>query len=84
MKDIDKGPVLVSACLLGIKCKYNGGDNKNEAVLNFLEGRDFIKVCPESMGGLESPSSFLSLFIFSKKNARRKPTPVVVYPFVRR
>ena len=55
MKDIDKGPVLVSACLLGIKCKYNGGDNKNEAVLNFLEGRDFIKVCPESMGGLESP-----------------------------
>lgn len=55
MKDINKGPVLVSACLLGIKCKYNGGDNKNEKVLKFLEGRDYIKICPESMGGLESP-----------------------------
>lgn len=55
MKNIDKGPVLVSACLLGIKCKYNGGDNKSERVLKFLEGRDHIKMCPESMGGLESP-----------------------------
>ena len=55
MKDIDKGPVLVAACLLWIKCKYNGGDNKNEKVLKFLEGRDYIKICPESMGGLESP-----------------------------
>ena len=55
MKEINKGPVLVSACLLGIKCKYNGGDNKNEKVLKFLEGRDYIKICPESMGGLESP-----------------------------
>ena len=56
MKDIDKGPVLVSACLLGIKCKYNGGDNKNEKYENevrktikslFLKcgkNKDFIKV----------------------------------------
>ena len=41
MKNTDKGPILVSACLLGVKCKYNGGDNKSERVLKFLEGRDY-------------------------------------------
>ena len=30
------GKIAVSACLLGQNCKYNGGNNKNEAVLKFL------------------------------------------------
>ena len=47
--------ILVSACLLGEKCKYNGSDNKNEVVLRFLEGKDFMPVCPESRGGLATP-----------------------------
>lgn len=47
--------ILVSACLLGIKCKYNGRDNKNNKVIEYLKGREYIKVCPESMGGLKSP-----------------------------
>nr|WP_314277522.1 DUF523 domain-containing protein [uncultured Peptostreptococcus sp.] len=50
-----KGKILVSACLLGIKCKYNGRDNKNNKVIEYLKGRDYIKICPESMGGLKSP-----------------------------
>lgn len=47
--------ILVSACLLGEKCKYNGSDNKNEVVLRFLEGKKYIPICPETMGGLTAP-----------------------------
>ena len=47
--------ILVSACLLGQKCKYNGGDNRNEKVLAFTEGQEVIPVCPEVAGGLPIP-----------------------------
>lgn len=47
--------VLVSACLLGRNCKYNGGNNRNEAVLNFLRGHEIVAVCPEVMAGLGTP-----------------------------
>lgn len=51
---------LVSACLLGENCKYNGGNNRNQAVLDFCalareKGNEIIPVCPERMGGLSSP-----------------------------
>lgn len=49
------GKIAVSACLLGQNCKYNGGNNKNEAVLRFLEGKEVIPVCPEVLGGLPVP-----------------------------
>ncbi len=39
--------ILVSACLLGRNCKYDGGNNRNEAVLSFLAGHDVIPICPE-------------------------------------
>lgn len=47
--------ILVSACLLGIDCKYNGKNNKNEQVLELLKDYDLIPVCPEIMGGLKTP-----------------------------
>ena len=47
--------IMVSACLLGENCKYNGGNNRNEAVLKFIEGHELIAVCPEVMGGLPIP-----------------------------
>ena len=46
---------VVSACLLGENCKYNGGNNYNERVVRFLEGREVIKVCPEVLAGLGTP-----------------------------
>ena len=49
------GPVIVSACLLGRKCKYNGGDNYNEKVAEFVKGHNVIPVCPELAGGLPTP-----------------------------
>ena len=47
--------IMVSACLAGEKCKYNGGDNRNEKVLQLFAGNDVITVCPEQMGGLPAP-----------------------------
>ena len=47
--------VMVSACLLGENCKYNGGNNRNEELLRRLEGHEVIPVCPEVMGGLPTP-----------------------------
>ena len=47
--------ILVSACLLGINCKYNGDNNKNEQVEKYLEDKKFILLCPEQLGGMSTP-----------------------------
>lgn len=47
--------ILVSACLLGKNCKYNGSNNLNQSVLDFIEGHEVIGVCPEQLGGLSTP-----------------------------
>ncbi len=47
--------VLVSACLLGRNCKYNGGNNRNQAVLQFLRGHEIVAVCPEVAAGMGIP-----------------------------
>ena len=44
--------VIVSACLLGTNCKYNGGNNRDEKVIAFLEGKDVMPVCPEFVLGV--------------------------------
>ena len=47
--------IMVSACLTGENCKYNGGNNRNEKVLRFMADNEVITVCPELMGGLPTP-----------------------------
>ena len=47
--------ILVSACLLGINCRYCGGGNFNDAVMELVNKYDIIPVCPEQMGGLSTP-----------------------------
>lgn len=42
--------ILVSACLLGINCKYNGGNNLNPRLVSFLEDHEVVPVCPELLG----------------------------------
>ena len=46
---------MVSACLLGENCKYNGGNNRNPELLRLLSGHEIIPVCPEVLGGLPTP-----------------------------
>lgn len=45
----------VSACLVGINSKYNGKNNYNEAVINYLKDKEYITICPEVLGGLSIP-----------------------------
>lgn len=45
----------ISSCLMGINCKYNGGNNGNEKLISFMKDKDYIIVCPEVLGGLPTP-----------------------------
>jgi uncharacterized protein YbbK (DUF523 family) len=47
--------IMVSACLAGENCKYNGGNNRNEKVLKLMADKEVITVCPEELGGLPTP-----------------------------
>lgn len=47
--------IMVSGCLLGENCKYNGGNNYSEKVAEYIKGHDVISVCPECLGGLPTP-----------------------------
>lgn len=48
---------LISACLCGVNCKYNGGNNLNPYFLELLTDGELIPVCPEQLGGLPTPRS---------------------------
>ena len=47
--------IMVSACLLGRNCKYNGGNNRSPEVVAYLKDHDAIPVCPEELAGLGIP-----------------------------
>ena len=46
---------VVSSCLTGQNCKYNGTNNYNATVVQILDNSDFVCVCPEVLGGLPCP-----------------------------
>ncbi|MBN2541104.1 MAG: DUF523 domain-containing protein [Bacilli bacterium] len=45
----------VSACLLGLNCKYNGLHNLNFDVIDHIKGKEVVLICPEVFGGLGTP-----------------------------
>ena len=45
----------MSACLLGVKCRYDGRDAANSELLNSVESRCYLPLCPEQLGGLPTP-----------------------------
>jgi len=47
--------ILVSACLVGINCKYSGGNNYNQKIFNLVKEGKAIPICPEQLGGLKTP-----------------------------
>ena len=47
--------MLISACLLGINCKYNGESNYNQKIVDLIKDESVIPVCPEQLGGLTTP-----------------------------
>ena len=47
--------ILVSACIMGVDCKYNGKNNKNLAAINYLKDKEIICICPEQLAGMATP-----------------------------
>ncbi len=47
--------ILVSGCLIGENCKYDGGNNLKEKVAALAKDHEIITICPEVMGGLSVP-----------------------------
>lgn len=47
--------ILISACLCGINCKYNGANNSHPYFMDLLKKGELLPVCPEQLGGLPTP-----------------------------
>lgn len=51
----ENGPVLVSACLVGLATRYDGKSKPNDRCMKALSGRQWVPLCPEQLGGLPTP-----------------------------
>ncbi len=47
--------LVVSACLLGLCTRFDGGHNRSEAVLGLTARFNLVPICPEQLGGLSTP-----------------------------
>ena len=47
--------ILVSACLLGLPCRYDGRSKPHPAIVKLSETKTLIPFCPEIYGGLPTP-----------------------------
>ena len=47
--------ILISACLVGDKCKYDGHTNYTPLIKDLLEKYELVPFCPEVEGGLPTP-----------------------------
>ena len=52
---MQKPALLVSACLLGVRCNHRGEASPSTAVAALAEGHRLVGVCPETLGGLPTP-----------------------------
>jgi uncharacterized protein YbbK (DUF523 family) len=50
-------PILISSCLLGIECRYDGSHSRAEEIIQKAQEIQFIPICPEQLGGLSTPRS---------------------------
>lgn len=51
----DRSPVLVSACLAGVCCRYDGASCVCEDLSRLANGRTVVPLCPEQLAGLPTP-----------------------------
>lgn len=55
MITMEKEKILISACLIGLNCKYDGGNNENSKLVELMKEKDLVPICPEQLGGLKTP-----------------------------
>lgn len=51
----NKEKIICSACLLGIRCRYDGKSKANKKVLKLAKRKILIPICPEQLGGQPTP-----------------------------
>lgn len=61
---------LVSACLAGINCRYDGSNSGNKAIQDLVKEGKAIAVCPEMIAGLQTPRACCEIII-DKKGKKR-------------
>ena len=71
--------ILVSACLAGINCKYSGGNNYNEKVFNLVKEGKAIPICPEQLGGLQTPRNPAEIKIVDSRILKSIQTYPIIY-----
>ncbi len=54
--------ILVSACLFGKRCRYDGADSLNPYLLLLKDLIEFVPFCPEQLGGLPTPRPPANIF----------------------
>ena len=47
--------IIVSACMAGVNCKYDGGNNNNSKIIKLLKAEKIVLICPEELGGMSTP-----------------------------
>ena len=47
--------ILCSACLLGVRCRYDGSGQQSDRAMELLKDHELVPVCPEQLGGLSTP-----------------------------
>jgi uncharacterized protein YbbK (DUF523 family) len=61
---------LVSSCLAGINCRYDGKNNLNKKVTELVKAGKAIPVCPEVLGGLPTPRDPSEIIADEERNKR--------------
>lgn len=63
---------IISACLCGVNCKYNGKNNLNERCLKLFKKGKAVLVCPEQLGGLTTPRKPAEIVLSESKDSNDK------------
>jgi len=66
-----RGPrYLVSACLAGVECRYDGGSCPHPVVESLVERGEAVAVCPEMLGGLDVPREPCEIRVDGRRGAK--------------
>lgn len=61
---------LVSACLAGVNCRYNGTNSENKTICKLVKQGKAIALCPEQLASLTTPRECCEIIIDAKGNKR--------------
>ena len=61
---------LVSSCLAGVNCRYNGKNSENKVIVELVKQGQAFPVCPEQLVGLPTPRPCCEIVIYESDNKK--------------